>query len=179
MPVTIVRPDPTTHLWTGETEDGTHIVCRPIALTDTKALAAMHTRISSETVRHRYGGYLSLESRTESGRLKERCTISDTEFALVVEIAEEIVGVGRLSIIHQRDDAEVAFLVVDHEQGHGIGHMLVETILCVAQEMELRLLRADFAVAPDPRMLKLLLNKKFRSIPDAMTLDLADTHIAA
>jgi acetyltransferase len=88
----------------------------------------------------RYFQPLKLSQRTAHERLTRICFIDyDREMAFVVEHkredgAPEIVGIGRLSKLRGRDEAELAVLVDDRFQHLGMGTELYRRLIAVARD---------------------------------------------
>src|SRR5437763_15608349 len=61
----------------------------------------------------------------------------------------ELFGVGRMTKAHGAREAEVAVLVSDHSQGHGLGKELLARLLLVGADEKLTRLTAD--ILPDNR----------------------------
>jgi acetyltransferase len=101
-----------------------------------------HQRLSDRTVYLRYFQPLKLTQRTAHERLTRICFIDyDREMALVAQIEKpeggEIIGVGRLSKLHGKSEAEVAVLVRDDYQHQGLGTELVRRLMVIAKEEKL------------------------------------------
>ena len=81
-----------------------------------------------------------MRQRTAHERLTRICFIDyDREMALVVEHktvdgAPEIVGIGRLSKLRGRDEAELAVLVDDRFQHLGMGTELFRRLIAIARD---------------------------------------------
>jgi GNAT superfamily N-acetyltransferase len=118
---------------TERTLDGTTVVIRPIEPSDAAGLVAFHEGLAPETVRLRF---FNLHPHLSDAEV-DRCTHVDhvRRESLVALIEDEIVGVAR----HDRcaDDlarAEVAIVVADRWQLHGIGTLLLERLEAAALE---------------------------------------------
>ena len=59
-------------------------------------------------------------------------------FALVAELGDELIAVGRYDRLASGDAAEVAFVVADDQQGRGIGSILLEHLAAVARGVGIR-----------------------------------------
>jgi acetyltransferase len=88
----------------------------------------------------RYFQPLKLSQRTAHERLTRICFIDyDREMALTVEHTakdgtQEIIGIGRLTKIHGRDEAELAILVDDRFQHLGMGSEICRRLIRVAKD---------------------------------------------
>jgi acetyltransferase len=99
---------------------------------------------------------MNLSQRVSHERLTRICYIDyDREMALVAERKHpvsgepEILAVGRLTKVHGTNDAEVAVLVSDRFQGHGLGKELLGRLIRVGKDEKLDRLVAD--ILPDNR----------------------------
>jgi GNAT superfamily N-acetyltransferase len=87
----------------------------------------------------RYFHPVKLDMRVSHQRLITKCFIDyDHELALVAEYTAEdgtrqIAGIARLVRGRSRDNAEVAFVVVDKFQNRGLGSRLLERMIAVAR----------------------------------------------
>jgi acetyltransferase len=144
LPRPVIRPYP--QQYTGEftMKDGTQVTIRPIRPEDEPLMIDFHSRLSDRSVYLRYFQPLKLTQRTAHERLTRICFIDyDREMALVVELKRpdgscEVLGVGRLSKLHGRDEAEIAVLVRDEFQHKGLGTELVGRLLQIAKDEKLK-----------------------------------------
>lgn len=109
-------------------DDGTTVVVRPILPDDGPALETFHDALSERTQVRRFHGAKPHLSPSEVDRLTHVDYVD--RMALVALDGEAIAGVAR----YERTDAasaEVAFVLADRFQGHGLGpqlcRMLAET----------------------------------------------------
>jgi RimJ/RimL family protein N-acetyltransferase len=140
----------------GESEvvlaDGGRVRVRPILETDAPALAALHARLSDESV---YLRYFSPHTQLSAKELDHTTHVDhrDRE-ALVVLDADALIAVGSYERRPGSDAAEVAFEVEDAHQGRGIGTLLFEALAAAARERGIR--RFVASVLPqNRRMLEL------------------------
>ena len=113
-------------------DDGRIVRIRPIAGTDTGALRAMHRRLSTLSVQRRFFALLR-ELPLEQA---EHFTHVDglDRAALVAEAADgSIVGVARYDRAAGTATAEIAVVVEDEHQHHGLGTALLEDLTAYAQ----------------------------------------------
>jgi acetyltransferase len=165
LPGPLLRPFPTQYVrgWTSAL--GLELTIRPIRPEDEPMIAAFHATLSDRTVFLRYMHVLSLSRRIAHERLTRICFDDyDREIALVAERADpathsrEIVGIGRMSKLHRRNEAEFAILVGDPYQRHGLGTELLTRLVQVARaEKQERVL--GYVAAENTPMLRLC--KKF------------------
>jgi acetyltransferase len=98
----------------------------------------------------RYFQPLDFSRRAAHDRLTRLCFIDyDRELALVAEGRDgstgraEILGIGRLSRLRRRDEAEFALLVSDRWQGQGLGSELLRLLVEFGREERLRRICAE------------------------------------
>jgi RimJ/RimL family protein N-acetyltransferase len=106
--------------------DGTVVVTRPIEPTDADALQWFHDHLSDESIRRRFFNLHRRLSPTEVHRFTE---VDHREReAYVAEVEGELIGVGRYDGRADSSRAEVAFVVADAWQGHGVGTVLLQRL---------------------------------------------------
>lgn len=140
------------------TGDGAIIRIRPIVPADADAIRRLHSRLSERT---RYLRCFGAYPRIPDTDLARCITVdNDSRVALVAELHGDLLGVARYDRVDPPDDAdrrtgeidahpidaapggptdraagaEVAFVVEDAHQGHGIGSVLLEHLAAVARE---------------------------------------------
>jgi acetyltransferase len=125
-------------------KDGTRVTIRPIRPGDEALMAKFHESLSDRSVRLRYFYTFSLASRTARERLIQICSDDyDRQIALVAERTDpgterhEILAVGRLSKLESSNEAEVAALVADRWQQHGLGSELLRRLVQIARDERL------------------------------------------
>ncbi len=140
LPRTAIRPYPTQYIGKWMTKRGTQINIRPIRPEDEPLMVAFHSTLSERTVYMRYFSPLKLQQRTAHERLSRICFIDyDREMVLVAtrehpETGEEqILGAGRLTKLHSRDEGEFGLVVGDDFQGHGLGKELLARVVSVGK----------------------------------------------
>jgi len=106
--------------------DGSELALRPIGEQDLDALIRFHEHLSPESVHNRFFGlhpHLSVrESRafvTVDGRQR---------MAFILVDRGRIVAVGRYEGLEDQESAEVAFVVADDLQRHGLGTVLLRVL---------------------------------------------------
>lgn len=141
--------------------DGTSVRVRAIRPDDTERLRAFHTHLSPDTIIFRFFHFLPELSAHDA----ERFTHVDyvNRMALVAtsgsEEAEEILGVVRYDRI-KPDTAEVAFVVEDQWQGHGIATALLHRLAAYARQRDISTFVA-ITMGNNLRMLDVLRNCGF------------------
>jgi GNAT superfamily N-acetyltransferase len=112
-------------------EDGSLAAVRPIRPDDGDALMDFHEHLSGETV---YRRFFNAHPHLRPAEV-ERFTHVDYQdrLALVTEVGGRFSAVGRYDRIPATDQAEVAFVVADALQGHGLGALLLEHLAVAAR----------------------------------------------
>jgi len=109
-----------------QTKGGTAAHVRPIRADDGKRLEEFHERLSPHSVYSRFFFTHLKLSTAEIARFTHVDYVD--RLALVVEVGERLVAVGRYERLPGADDAEVAFVVADELQHQGLGTMLLEQL---------------------------------------------------
>jgi len=150
LPKPAIRPYPVQYVAPWTLRDGSQITIRPIRPEDEPLMVKFHETLSDRSVYLRYFFSLSLSRRVAHERLLRICFGDyDREMALVAERTDpatgerQIIGVGRLSKLHQRNEAEVAVLVSDRFQKLGLGYELLRRIVQVARDEKLTQVSAE------------------------------------
>ena len=125
-------------------KDGTEVALRPIRPDDESLMKQFHETLSDRTVYMRYFCSLSLRSRVAHERLVRICHVDgNREAALVADLKDEltgqhhILGVGRLIKLDTGNEGEVAILVSDRYQKHGLGTELLRRVVQIARDQKL------------------------------------------
>jgi acetyltransferase len=144
IPQLAIRPYPAQYVSTYRLRNGSLVRIRPIRPEDEPAMVQFHKKLSDSTVYMRYLGFMKLEQRTAHERLTRICFVDyDREMVLIAEQPVsvsgdgEILGVGRLSKLHGRNEAEFAVLIRDDFQRLGLGSELLTRLLDVARDERL------------------------------------------
>lgn len=111
--------------------DGTCCNLRPIRPNDAEKLVEFHQHLS---LRSTYLRFFTVHP-TLSAKEVERFTTVDyvNRLALVVEKDEQLIAVGRFDRFIDTRDAEVAFVVADDYQHHGLGSLLLDELARAAR----------------------------------------------
>jgi RimJ/RimL family protein N-acetyltransferase len=128
------------------------VIVRPIRADDAAALIRFHHRLSDTSIRRRYF-YPHLELGAEEVAHLTQVDGID-RVALVVERAGELIAVGRYDRLDDATQAEVAFVVADAFQHHGLATMLLQRLAVLAQGVGVTHLRAE-VLAENQAMLTL------------------------
>jgi GNAT superfamily N-acetyltransferase len=132
--------------------EGVTVTLRPIAPADAAALVEFHRLLSDRTVFLRYF-YPHRALGTEEVEHLTRLDGRD-RLALVVECAGELVAVGRYDRLAGHSEAEVAFVVADAFQHHGLGTLLLQRLARAARLVGITTFSAD-VLTENSRMLAL------------------------
>jgi len=149
LPRSAIRPYPVQYVGEWTMNKGEKVLIRPIRPEDEPLMIEFHKKLSERSVYLRYFQPLKLTQRTAHERLTRICFIDyDREMALVAERKKpdgspDIIGVGRLSKIHGRPEAELAALVQDELQGQGLGVELYKRLIQVARDQRLQTVHSN------------------------------------
>jgi succinyl-CoA synthetase alpha subunit/RimJ/RimL family protein N-acetyltransferase len=135
--------------------DGGVVRLRPILPADADKLVKFHATLSERT---RYLRYFSAYPRIPERDLYRFTHVDHRDrVALVVELGDDVIAVGRYSRATEPDQkpvsAEVAFVVSDAHQGRGIGSVLLEHLAAAGRESGIDRFEA-VVLAENHRMLR-------------------------
>jgi acetyltransferase len=140
LPKPAIRPYPVQYVSPWQTKRGDLVTIRPIQAEDEPLMIKFHERLSDHSVYLRYFQMIGLSQRTQHDRLTRVCFIDyDREMALVAEHRDlqtderRIVGLGNLGRARGSNEGEVAAVVSDDYQGHGLGTELMRRLVQVAR----------------------------------------------
>jgi acetyltransferase len=149
LPKPAIRPYPVQYVSPWTMKDGTPVILRPIRPEDEPLMVKFHGALSERSVFLRYFQWSKLSQRVAHDRLRRICFIDyNREMALVAEHTvpdtgeHEILAIGRLSKLHGRSTAEMALLVRDQYQHHGLGIELLRRLIQVARDEHLDSMQA-------------------------------------
>jgi acetyltransferase len=150
LPRSAIRPYPAQYVGTWKLKDGRAVTVRPIRPEDEPLMIRFHETLSESSVYLRYFHAMKLSQRVAHDRLQRICFIDyDREMALLAETIDpatqkpQVLGVGRLSKLHLRPEAEFAILVTDSYQKQGLGTELLRRLIQVARDEPLERIGAD------------------------------------
>jgi GNAT superfamily N-acetyltransferase len=104
---------------------------RPIAPSDADGLVRFHAQLSDRTIRLRY---FNLHRNLDPEEVAHLTVVDGfNRAAFVVEHRDEMVGIGRYDRCENSCRAEVAFVVADEFQHHGLGPMLLDRLVATAR----------------------------------------------
>lgn len=160
LPRSAIRPYPAQYAAPWRTENGAHVLIRPIRPEDEPLLVKFHQTLSARTVHLRYFAPVKLSRRTSHERLSRICFVDyQREMALVAEWSgeqgAEVIGVARLTKMRGTDEAELALLIADVWQHHGLGTEMLRRLIEIARNERIGRLTADI-LADNYEMLNLV-----------------------
>ena len=126
------------------------VAIRSIRPDDANGLQAFHARLSDDTIRNRFFGPHAVLPDAEARRFTSLAR--GAEMALVATDGTDIVGVGRFIRLGATDVAEVAFVIQDGYQGHGLGTVLLTRLAGIALADGIRRFTADTFVTNTPML---------------------------
>src|SRR5690606_26944045 len=130
--------------------DGGTVLLRPIRPEDADGLVTFHRGLSEETIYYRF---FTAKPELRPEQVEHFTTVDHHDrVALVAELGDRIVGVGRYDRLPDSDSAEAAFVVSDEHQGRGIGTALLERLAAIARECGITRFTAE-ALPGNRRML--------------------------
>jgi len=138
-PESAIRPYPAQYSRPWKFDDGEEVLIRPIRPEDEPLIVRFHGKLSERSVYLRYFHLVNLAERVSHQRLVRICFNDyNREIALVVVRRNapaheaEILAVGRLVKAHAANEAELAVLIADEYQGHGLGTELWRRLVEIA-----------------------------------------------
>jgi GNAT superfamily N-acetyltransferase len=120
---------------------GLHYRLRPIRPDDAPRLVAFHRQLSPHSVYMRFFTFHPTLSDAEVARFTNVDYVD--RLALVVTVGDGLVAVGRFDRAPGETEAEVAFVVADEFQHHGIGTLLLDELARAARERGVETFRAE------------------------------------
>jgi acetyltransferase len=144
LPRPAIRPYPIQYATSWKLKNKAPVFIRPIKPEDEPLMVRFHETLSEESVYNRYFAALKLSQRVAHERLVRICFNDyDREIALVAELKvpkgeeKKILGVGRLSKQHGRNEAEFSVLVSDEWQRQGLGCELLRRMIEIGRNEKL------------------------------------------
>jgi len=167
-----IRPYPSQYSRPWKFDDGQEVLIRPIRPEDEPLIVRFHGKLSERSVYLRYFHLANLSERVSHQRLVRICFNDyNREIALVVERraastnSAEILAVGRLVKAHAANEAELAVLISDQYQGHGLGTELWRRLVEIGRAEKLDRVTAE--ILPENRqMIEICRALGFRLEPD-------------
>ena len=121
--------------------EGLRYHVRPIRPDDAARLVAFHRELSPQSVYMRFFTFHPTLTETEV----ERFTTVDyvDRLALVATVGDRLVAVGRFDRPPGGTEAEVAFVVADEYQHHGIGSLLLDELARAGWQRGVKVFKAE------------------------------------
>jgi len=134
LPSPAIRPYPIIHESAARLKDGRLAQVRPLRPDDEPAVLAFHQVLGAESVRLRWFHPVSLAERTTHQALVRVCHVDwRRELVLGLFDGETIVAIGRLNRGRDPGEAELALVVADRWQRHGVGAALMGALVAAAR----------------------------------------------
>ena len=141
------------------TRDGGTVHLRPIRPTDAQRLVEFHSGLSRRSV---YLRYFTAHPTLSAAEVERLVTVDYWDrLALVAEDGDRIVAVGRYDRLDRGQEAEVAFVVADDYQQHGIGSILLAELAAAARDRGIVAFRAE-TLYENRRMLDVFMHSGLR-----------------
>jgi acetyltransferase len=141
LPRSPFRPYPLQYVSNWMTKPGETVTIRPIRAEDEPLMVAFHKRLSEDTVYGRYFQLVTVGRRTAHEALIRICFVDyDREMVLVAERRDactgerSIIALADLTKLYNTKKAEVAVVVRDDCQRHGLGFELIRRLVDVARD---------------------------------------------
>ena len=114
---------------------------RPIRPDDAERLVAFHEHLSPHSV---YLRFFTFHPTLSKGEVERFTTVDYVDrLALVATVDDRVIAVGRYDRAPGETEAEVAFVVADEYQHHGIGSLLLDLLARAAWQRGVEVFRAE------------------------------------
>jgi len=160
-------------LWI-RTDSGQAAHLRPIRPDDKDRLVAFHQHLSYGSVYQRFFGPHAELKPAEAERFA--CVDYVDRLAIIVEVADQLVAIGRYDRLPETNAAEVAFVVADAYQHHGIGTVLLQQLARAARRQSITTFVAQ-TLANNLDMLHVFINSGF-ALETAASGNVVDVRLA-
>jgi acyl-CoA synthetase (NDP forming)/RimJ/RimL family protein N-acetyltransferase len=124
--------------------DGTAAHLRPIRTTDAGLLVTFYARVSPESKYRRF--FAPYPELTDRDVVRFTTVDYSDRVGFIITLGADMVGVGGYERV-DAEEAEVGFLVEDHQQGRGVAQLLLEHLAQAGRERGIQRFVAD--VLPD------------------------------
>jgi GNAT superfamily N-acetyltransferase len=122
-------------------DDVTHYHLRPIRPDDAARLVVFHSQLGDRSVFLRFFSFHPELSPREAAHFV--CVDYVSRLALVAECDDRLIAVGRFESQPGESEAEVAFVVADAYQGHGVASVLLDELAQAARARGIVTFRAE------------------------------------
>lgn len=158
----VLRPYPEEYVRPVQLKDGTKLLLRPIKPEDEPMWMEMLSKCSKESIYARFRYFFQWESHDTAARY---CYIDyDREIAIVAEYNEgdvrRLVGIGRLIANPDYETAEYAILAPDDFQNRGLGSILTDYCMEIAEIWNIKCVEAQ-TTTDNVRMLSVFSKRDF------------------
>jgi GNAT superfamily N-acetyltransferase len=127
--------------------DGRSAHLRMAHADDGERLRALHARLSKETV---YFRYFSAKPRLSERWIDVLTHVDPSRHVVLLALeGDEVIGMASYDRSGDTDSAEVAFLVDDAHQGHGLGTLLLHHLAAIARAHGIHVFIADTLLRND------------------------------
>jgi GNAT superfamily N-acetyltransferase len=121
--------------------DGLRYHVRAIRPEDAERLVDFHGTLSAHSV---YLRFFSVHPKLSSAEVARFTNVDGVNrLALVATIGDQLIAVGRFDREAGSQEAEVAFVVADEYQHHGIGSLLLDELVRAARSRGVQVFRAE------------------------------------
>ena len=121
--------------------EGLRYHVRPIRPDDAARLVAFHRQLSPHSV---YMRFFTFHPTLTDAEVTRFTTVDYVDrLALVATVGDRLIAVGRFDRAPGANEAEVAFVVGDEYQHHGIGSLLLDELARAAWQRGVEVFRAD------------------------------------
>jgi len=150
----IISPYPNQYEDDWMMRDGTPVLLRPMKPEDEPLVADFLRQCSDDTIYFRY--FKLIKKWTHEMLIRFTQNDYDRELGLMAvgqpPSPEVMMGVSRLVMDANRKTAEFAVIVADPWQGQGLGPKLIERVIAIARDQEVRVLLADVLTQNQPML---------------------------
>lgn len=149
--------------------DGTLLNFRPIHPTDEPRMRDLFYKLSEATIYYRF---MSHQKRVSRHQIQDFVYIDHRNDVTIVgtlpeAYGEEIIAVGSYYLDHKTNLAEVAFVVSDQWQNHGIGTFLLKHLMRIARRNGIRGFTAE--VLTENKPMQAVINKSNTKVSSRFT----------
>jgi acetyltransferase len=150
----IIAPYPNQYESDWLLEDGTPVLLRPMKPEDESLVAEFLSNCSEDTVYFRY--FQHIQKWPHEMLIRFTQNDYDRELGLMAigqpPSTEVMLGVSRLVMAADRSTAEFAVIVADPWQGKGLGEKLIERVIEIARDNEVKVLWGEVLAANLPML---------------------------